>query len=71
MFMPAWMLFQSSDGQIKPAWHDVVSDSTKPVNAIYARWSIVFFINDPKMQYTNWDDVHTPIHQPSVTPKNS
>ncbi|MCY4314264.1 MAG: 2OG-Fe(II) oxygenase family protein [Gammaproteobacteria bacterium] len=62
IFMPAWMLFQSSDGQIKPAWHEVVSDSAKPVNAFCARWSIVFFSNDPNMQYTNWDDVHTPLH---------
>ncbi|MYB34060.1 MAG: hypothetical protein F4X92_02825 [Gammaproteobacteria bacterium] len=61
IFMPAWMLFRSSDGQIRPAWHEVVSVQ-KPVNAICARWSIVFFINDPKMQYTTWDDVHTPLH---------
>lgn len=71
IFMPAWMLFQSSDGQIKPAWHEVVSDSTKPVNATCARWSIVFFTNDPNMQYTNWDDVHNPLDSSPVMPKNS
>ncbi len=63
VFMPAWMLFQASGGQIKPAWHDVLHSSGKRnVNRLCARWSIVFFVNDPEGQFSSWDTVHTPLH---------
>ncbi|MBX2868380.1 MAG: 2OG-Fe(II) oxygenase family protein [Acidiferrobacterales bacterium] len=63
LFMPAWMLFETSDGEIKPVWHDVIHAPTEQnVNALCARWSIVFFINAPKLAFSSWDEVHTPLH---------
>ena len=63
IFMPAWMIFQASGGDIKPAWHDVVHEpGVQNVNSICARWSIVFFVNDPQTPFTSWDAVHTPLH---------
>ena len=63
LFMPAWMLFQASSGEIKPAWHDVIhSPAKQDVNAFCARWSIVFFLNSPQMPFSSWQDVHTPLH---------
>lgn len=63
LFMPAWMLFQASNGLIKPAWHDVVHAPGEPdVNEICARWSIVFFINNPTYSFSSWDELHTPLH---------
>jgi len=63
LFMPAWMLFQASEGEIKPAWHDVVHAPGEPdVNAICARWSIVFFVNNPDRSFSSWDELHTPLH---------
>jgi len=63
LFLPAWMLFQASDGEIKPAWHDVIhAPEEQDVNAVCARWSIVFFINSPSMNFSSWEAVHTPLH---------
>jgi hypothetical protein len=63
LFMPAWMLFQASGGAIKPAWHDVVHrPGEQDVNRLCARWSIVFFVNDPGTPFSSWDAVHTPLH---------
>ena len=63
LFMPAWMLFETSGGQVKPVWHDVIHAPTvQNVNAFCARWSIVFFINAPKLAFSSWDEVHTPLH---------
>ncbi len=63
VFMPGWMLFQVSDGQIKPAWHDVRPPTGQShVSRSCARWSIVFFVNDPEGQFSAWDTVHTPLH---------
>ena len=63
LFMPAWMLFQASDGEIKPAWHDVIQAVDEPqINAHCARWSIVFFVNSPSTPFSSWEAVHTPLH---------
>lgn len=63
VFMPAWMLFQASQGRIKPAWHDVIHSPTQPdVNGLCARWSIVFFVNNPAGTFCSWEDAHTPLH---------
>ncbi len=63
LFMPAWMLFKASRGEIKPAWHDVIqSPGEQNVNAFCARWSIVFFVNHPDTPFSSWDTVHTPLH---------
>ncbi len=63
IFMPAWMLFQASQGRIQPAWHDVLHPpGVRHVNRLCARWSIVFFVNDPQAQFSSWDSVHTPLH---------
>ena len=63
LFMPAWMLFQASNGVIKPAWHDVVhSHDEAAISAGCARWSIVFFINSPGTPFSSWEVVHTPLH---------
>lgn len=63
LFMPAWMLFEASGGEIKPAWHDVVhAPGEANVNQICARWSIVFFINNPDKPFSSWDELHTPLH---------
>lgn len=63
IFMPAWMLFQASDGRIKPSWHDVVHPpGQQDVSELCARWSIVFFVNDPSTPFSSWDMVHTPLH---------
>jgi len=63
LFMPAWMLFEASEGRIKPAWHDVVhAPAEQNINAICARWSIVFFVNAPGTPFSSWDAVHTPLH---------
>ena len=63
LFMPAWMLFQASQGEIKPTWHDVVHAPGEPdVSDICARWSIVFFINNPTYSFSTWDELHTPLH---------
>ncbi len=63
IFMPAWMLFKASNGTIKPSWHDVVHQpGEQDVSAICARWSMVFFVNDPGTPFSEWDTVHTPLH---------
>lgn len=63
VFMPAWMLFQASRGRIKPAWHDVIhSPIQQDVNELCARWSIVFFVNNPAGTFCSWEDAHTPLH---------
>jgi len=63
LFMPAWMLFEASGGEIKPAWHDVIhAPSEQNVNAFCARWSIVFFVNAPDTAFSSWTEVHTPLH---------
>lgn len=63
LFLPAWMLFQASNGAIKPAWHDVIhAPEEQDVNAHCARWSIVFFINSPGTPFSSWNEVHTPLH---------
>lgn len=63
LYMPAWMLFQASGGQIKPAWHDVIhAPEEQNVNQFCARWSIVFFVNDPDAIFSSWDELHTPLH---------
>ncbi len=63
LFMPAWMLFQASGGDIKPAWHDVIHTPDEPeINTFCARWSIVFFVNSPDRPFSSWETVHTPLH---------
>ncbi len=63
LFMPAWMLFEASEGKIKPAWHDVIhAPSEQNVNDFCARWSIVFFVNAPDTAFSSWNEVHTPLH---------
>ncbi|MGI9318069.1 MAG: 2OG-Fe(II) oxygenase family protein, partial [bacterium] len=63
IFMPAWMMFHASQGDIKPAWHDVIhSPSEQDVNQYCARWSIVFFVNNPEIDFCSWEDAHTPLH---------
>ena len=63
LFMPAWMLFQASQGKIKPAWHDVIhAPEEQNVNGFCARWSMVFFVNDPSATFSTWDELHTPLH---------
>lgn len=63
IFMPAWMLFQASKGHIKPAWHDVIhAPQEQDVNELCARWSIVFFVNNPASEFCSWESAHTPLH---------
>ena len=63
IFMPAWMLFQASEGRIKPAWHDVIHASQEQdINELCARWSIVFFVNNPASDFCSWEAAHTPLH---------
>lgn len=63
IFMPAWMLFQASEGKIKPAWHDVIhSPEEQDINSLCARWSIVFFVNSPGADFSSWEKLHTPLH---------
>ncbi|MFT5112649.1 MAG: hypothetical protein ACI8P9_001976 [Parasphingorhabdus sp.] len=63
LFMPGWMLYQASDGAIKPAWHDVVhSPGVQDVSPDCARWSIVFFTNCPSLNFSSWDELHRPLH---------
>ena len=62
LFMPAWMLYDASEGAIAPAWHDVVHAPGEPdVNDICARWSIVFFVNHPDKAFSSWDALHRSI----------
>lgn len=63
LFMPAWMLFQASNGGIKPAWHDVIhAPKQQNVNPFCARWSMVFFVNSPGATFSSWQQLHTPLH---------
>ena len=63
LFMPAWMLFQASNGDIKPAWHDVIhAPKEQNVNEFCARWSMVFFVNCQGSEFSSWDALHTPLH---------
>ena len=63
LFMPAWMLYQTSAGKFKPAWHDVVGKQGRlNVSENCARWSIVFFINASDDEYFSWEKMHTPLH---------
>ena len=63
LFMPAWMLFQASRGRIKPAWHDVIhAPQETEINELCARWSIVFFVNNPTSEFCSWESAHTPLH---------
>lgn len=62
LFMPAWMLYERSAGQILPAWHDVVHNPVEPLVTDYcARWAIVFFVNHPDRTFSSWHSVHSPL----------